>query len=826
MPRRVAAVLISFLSATASTVAQEAPANLTRPLFAKYCLDCHGAEADKKRLRLDTLPADFETRQTNRHWARVLDKLQSGEMPPPRRKSRPTAEERRQAEDWIQKRLAAADLTRQRAEGRVVLRRLNRTEYENTLHDLLGIDTKLASLLPEDSSVGGFDNNAGAMRLSAVHMERYLEAADLALDDAISSDRDPPPVRKQTFRYDFTNDSQAHWTLMKDGYAIFFMPGSISYPLRAFSAPRAGRYRVRIKAFAYQSDEPVTMRVAVGDIYQLNGAGAQGDATHHLVGYLEVPAGKPTVVEFVDSFHFGDTIRIDPYNMLRPTNYAEAKKYRHGKVEMSQYLGAGLGVGDIEIEGPLNEIWPPESHTRLFGKMPQVAVAGGKVKKKNGREPDRPRFVVSSTEPARDAERILRAFLPNAYRRPVTDAEVRPFVELVQAHLKDGYNFEEAVRVGLKAALCSPGFLYLSARPGPLDGCALASRLSYFLWNSMPDQELLDVAARGTLAKPEVLRQQVERMLRHPRSHRFTENFVGQWLDLRNIGFTMPDPDLFPDFDEFLHTSSVRETERFFEELLTNDLSLLNFVDSDFAVINERLAWHYRIPGVKGVELRKVKLPRESGRGGVLTQASVLKVTANGTTTSPVVRGVWVLRNILGQPPPPPPANVPAIEPDIRGAVTIREQLAKHRQIASCAACHAKIDPPGFALECFDPIGGRRDFYRLGYRSSPSAPVVRQTVNKDWDIAFRKGLPVDATGETAGGKRFRDIAEFKRILLEDKDQIARCLTEKLLVYATGGAIRPADREVVERIVSRIGRKNYGFRTLIHEVVQSPVFLNK
>jgi hypothetical protein len=337
----------------------------------------------------------------------------------------------------------------------------------------------------------------------------------------------------------------------------------------------------------------------------------------------------------------------------------------------------------------------------------------------------------------------------------------------------------------------------------------------------MPDEELLDLAATETLADPAVLRQQVERMLRDPRSHRFTENFLGQWLGLRDIGATMPDPAIYAEYDELLKVSSVRETELFFEELLKNDLSLLNLVDSDFSMLNERLAWHYAIPEVKGQEFRKVKLPPQSGRGGMLTQASVLKVTANGTNTSPVLRGAWVLKNIIGRPAPPPPADVPAIEPDIRGAVTIREQLAKHRQNASCAACHDKIDPPGFALECFDPIGGRRDFYRAS-----AGELVFVDIVKGWRISFWKGRPVDASGETANGRHFSDITEFKRILLEDKDQIARNLTEKLLVYATGSIIRPADRAAVEAIVARGRARNYGLRSLVHDIVQSRVFLNK
>jgi hypothetical protein len=809
-------LVASFGSPAQAAIANDkAHDNVVRPFLVKHCLPCHGEGATKARLRLDRLPSWFAAKGASDSWAKVYDKLRTGLMPPSKR-PQPSPAQVRKVLEWIQAGLIAADKT----EGRVVLRRLNRVEYENTLHDLLGIDTRLRDLLPEDENVGGFDNNARALRLSAVHLERYLEAADRALDHAICNDRDPPKKLRKKYRFRFKGNSQAAWTTSKGDYEVLFGPGSIAYSLNDFHAPREGRYRVRIRAFAYQSKQPVTMRVAAGDIYQLNGSsGATGDTFCHLVGYYDVPPNKANVVEFVDWLRPNDTIRIDPYNTLR--NYADRSQYRSGKIDMAEYTGPGLAIGEIEIEGPLVEQWPPESHRRLLGKSPLVAVPGGRTKPRYRFDQPRPLFVVTAKQPTKEAEGILRKFLPRAFRRPVTGAEVRPFLALVTSRLADGYTFEEALRVGLKAVLCSSDFLYRKEKPGRLDGPALASRLSYFLWTSMPDEALLNLAAEGKLTQPAVLRQQVERMLRDPKAHRFTENFLGQWLQLRDIGATMPDPTLYPEYDELLKVSSVRETELFFEELLANDLSLLNLVDSDFAMLNERLAWHYGIPGVQGQRLRKVTLPKGSHRGGVLTQASVLKVTANGTNTSPVLRGAWVLKKIVGQPSPPPPANIPAIEPDIRGAVTIRDQLAKHRQNASCATCHNKIDPAGFALEGFDPIGGRRDFYR-----ATTGPVVSVDVTKGWRIHFRKGRTVDASGETAGGKRFRDVTEFKRILLEDKDQVARNVVETLLVYATGSVIRPADRAAVEAIVAQSRARKYGLRNLIHEVVQSRVFLNK
>ena len=284
---------------------------------------------------------------------------------------------------------------------------------------------------------------------------------------------------------------------------------------------------------------------------------------------------------------------------------------------------------------------------------------------------------------------------------------------IVQAKLDGGYTFEQAMRAALKGVLISPEFLFLREQPGKLDDFALASRLSYFLWSTMPDDELFALAEQQKLSQPDVLRQQVERMLASPKAAAFTENFVGQWLGLREIDATEPSHIFYPEFDHLLKVSMIRETELFFDEVLKHDLSLTNFVASDFTMLNGRLAKHYGIPGVEGWEFHKTPLPPDSHRGGVLTMASVLKVTANGTTTSPVLRGAWVLDRILGTPPSPPPDDVPAIDPDIRGATTIREQLAKHRSVESCGVCHRKIDPPGFALESFDCIGGWRDKYRV-----------------------------------------------------------------------------------------------------------------
>jgi len=391
-------------------------------------------------------------------------------------------------------------------------------------------------------------------------------------------------------------------------------------------------------------------------------------------------------------------------------------------------------------------------------------------------------------------------------------------VELAGSGLKQGRTFEDALRLGLKAVLCSPDFLYLKTSPGRLNDFELACRLSYFLWSTMPDDPLLELAAKGQLGTPDTLHAQVERMLNDPRAHAFTENFTGQWLNIRDVFATTPEMSLYRDYDDLLGQSMVRETHLFFEEMLKGDRNLLEFIHSDWSFLNERLAQHYGIAGVKGHSFRKVGLPADSHRGGVLTQASVLKVTANGLATSPVRRGAFVLDRILGTPPRQPPEDVEAIEPDVRGATTIRAQLAKHRENGGCANCHRQIDPPGFALENFDVIGHWRDRYRI-YANDQTGMGNGPRQTKD-------GALVDSADELARNGKFGNIDEFKTLLLQDEKQIARSLTEKVLVFATGHKIESADRDTLEKIVASVQAKKYGFRTLIHEVVQSDTFRNK
>ena len=412
-----------------------------------------------------------------------------------------------------------------------------------------------------------------------------------------------------------------------------------------------------------------------------------------------------------------------------------------------------------------------------------------------------------------DARRILSSFVPRAFRREITAAEIERYLKLVSDRLDSGRNFESSLRVGLEAVLCSPNFLYLREKSSPqsesISPSELASRIAYFLWSAPPDQSLLEAVKNGDIAA------EVENMLADPKSDQFIKNFTGQWLALRDIDETTPDSKLYPNFNELLQVSMTKESEAFFRKLIEEDLDISKLIDSDFIMANEQLAKLYNIEGVSGLEIRKITLPADSFRGGVLTQAAVLKVTANGTNTSPVVRGVWVLENILGDHVPPPPANIGGIEPDIREATTVREQLDAHRNSESCRSCHQLIDPPGFALESFDPIGAYRENY-LQFKVNP------EHADKGWGSVV-KAKEVDASGELKTGEPFQNIQEFKNLLLRDPNPFARTLTQRLLTYGLGRELGFSDRPAIESIVKKTAESGNGLKTLIREIILSKPF---
>lgn len=773
MPRLRNSLLFATAVFAAADRLPARPADIAR-FTETYCLDCHEGKEAEGNLDLSSMNFNLANAESMRRWVLVHDRVSKGEMPPPK-KRQPSASERTAFVSSL-----ASDLTTAaKAQSDVVLRRLNRNEYQNTVRDLFKIDVQIEGL-PEDSSTDGFDNVGEGLAVSAEAMQAYLNAADQVLNAVFGPSKKPRFIRHETTLQDqvdwkgrpqLANQFGKMFRRTKDGVVIFqsnYCPANLVNFSR-LRAP-AGTYRGMIRARAINSDKPVTLRIYGGDTIV-------NRRERHLVGYFDVPP-EWTTIEFEDRL-------VEPNGTFLPKCYGTEDTRKNADT----WKGAGIEIAEIVIEGPLEE-WPPPSRSQLLGDD-------------------------------QDARKIIERLLPKAFRRPIESSEADEYVALFDAASAKGRSFEDSLRVSLKAILCSPEFLFFD-EPGEsqLTQTALASRLSYFLWSSMPDAELTRLALNGELSAN--LRQQIERMLRDPKAKAFTKNFTGQWLSLRDLDFTAPDPNLYPEYDELLRLSMAQETQLFFQEVLDRDLSLMNFIDSDFTFLNSRLAAHYFIPNIEGQHFRKVKLPADTPRGGLLTQASVLKVTANGTYTSPVLRGAWVLDKILGTPSSPPPDNVGSVEPDTRGATTIREQLAKHRKISACASCHNRIDPPGFALECFDPIGGYRNKYRTTDRSGGHPGIKRAPFTWAW-VRFRMGPLVDATGTMPTGEPFADIHEFKRLLAKDPDQLTRNLARKLLTYALGRKIGFADRPVVEEIVRQTREQNYGFRSLVHAIVLSPAF---
>lgn len=749
----------------------------------QHCLQCHESAADTG-FDLSTLDGNLDHEETLRRWTSIHDQIATGRMPPPD-SAQPSAQARKTIVAELADQLTQSDQRR----GQVSVRRLNRYEYEKSVRDLFDIYIDVKEILPPDTSLDGFDNVGDALAISPEAALAYLAAADAVIDTIIGPSKPPAKIFHQTNLLDQkTHDGKPQLESQigkmfrqTDNGLVIFQSGYCPTNLVNFARLRApaGTYRGTLRVRAVQSDKPVTLRIYAGDTIV-------GRREQHVVGYYDVPPGDWTTVEFVDRL-------FEPGGTFLPKCYGTIDTRK----DADTYPEPGIEIGDITIEGPL-ESWPPTSRTKLLG---DVDLESGTID---------------------DLRKIIIKVLPQIFRRPLREGEADAFLQIGQATIDRGGTFEAALRNTLKAVLCSPSFLFFDERIDQTStSFALASRLSYFLWSSVPDAELLTLAASGELNHANTLAAQVERMLADPKSASLNESFVGQWLRLREIDATSPDETLYPEYDELLRISMVEETRRFFAELIDQDLSIMNLIDSDFAILNERMAKHYQIEGVVGQSFRRVKLPQDSVRGGVMTQASVLKVTANGTSTSPVVRGTWVLENLLGRTVPPPPDGVAAVEPDIRGATTLREELAKHRSVESCNGCHSKIDPPGFALESFDVIGGYRQRYRsIGEGDRPS--FARDPITANW-IRYRIALPVDCTGQLDDGRTFADIREFKKLILENEKDFAIAMTRKLATYALGRRIGFSDRPQIEKIVDAAHQRKLGLRSLIHELVQSEMF---
>jgi len=651
--------------------------------------------------------------------------------------------------------------------------------------------------------------------------------------------------------------------------SIFSDAGGFSWS--SFRVPAPGRYRVRVKGY--------TVWVSGGGVDHWNyiGFGAEkaaylNPATYHRPNSDEVWPGRrsepigvyaqssgqsrplaafdftpePSVQEVEVLLTPNEAIQTDPMRLFRTRVNGSEEAYVN---PLAQKDGMpGVAFQWLEVEGPLPDEHATDGYRLMLGDLPmhrldkgeaggvsvaivapppppgQVGGFGGGGRGRFTRTQD-VGVAVESDHPQEDAERLIRGFLARAYRRPVQETDAKRFLALFNQQFELGHGFTKSLLSTYTAILCSPGYLYIQELPGRLDDYALATRLSLFLWNGPPDDELRALAAQSRISRPEVLKAQTNRLLNDSKSRRFIDAFTDYWLDLRKIDDSSPSSTLYNDYelDDPLKLAAVEETRLFVQELFNRNLPARTIVDSDFTFLNERLANHYGIRGVAGVAMRKVSLPKDSVRGGILTQASVLKVTANGTTTSPVIRGVWIIERILGY-HITQPAGIPAIEPDIRGAVTIRQQLDRHRADPTCASCHRTIDPPGFALESFDVMGGWRDRYRAFAENVKPEPGIGLSGQP---FAFHYGLPVDSAGALANGLTFKDIREFKRLLLDREEQtVARNFVSQLATYATGAPIGFSDRKQVQETLDKTRGSQYGVRDIVHRIVESDLFRNK
>ena len=783
----------------------------TAEFLEAHCFDCHGEGAAKGGLDLEKLGHDLSDPAVFAKWERLFDRVALGEMPPAKVTNRPEAMELKAFWAALGPRLVQAHAV---AKG-TVLRRLNRREYENTMNDLFGTALELEKLLPEDGRSGEFDNVGETLGISMQHMGMYIRTAGMVLEEAIANTTEVPMPQKRVGRY--TDDKRMDRYLgdnrlkLVDGSIVRFSAGG--YPrgdIKSVSTREEGFYRVKVSGFAYQSDTPITF--SVGAITFRRGE------EEPIFGYFSFPPGVPGKLHTVELTVFmGDRymIQIEPYGIVDP----DLSRRRKEKIHAREYKGPGLAIHSVEVEGPLVGEFPTRGHKLLLSGVKRTEIPPRNPNDRN-KSKYKPQFEIKSANEKADAEQALGRLANAAFRRPVEPREVTPYVKLFQAERARSEAFEPALRTAAIAVLSSPHFLYLREPAGALDDYALASRLSYFLTRTAPDAELLGLAQAGELRAN--LRAQTERLLKDKRFERFITDFTQSWLNLREMDFTIPDRTLYPEYEPYLRFSMPRETEAFLRELIAGNHPASAIVKTDFAMINDRMAEHYGIDGVAGSQFRKVALPANSWRGGFLSQGSVLKVSANGSATSPVVRGVYVMERILGITPAPPPPNIPGVEPDIRGTVTLRELLDKHRNVVSCASCHNKIDPLGFALESFDVTGLRRDRFRN--RNSESKRV--DAVVRGRLVQYRLGPEVDSSGKFLDGSTYNDFRAYRDYLAKHDDRLARAFAGKLLTFATGRELGFSDRAELDRIVADTAQNKHRLRDVFHRIIQSEIFLKK
>lgn len=781
------------------------------PFLEENCTFCHSAAKQSGGLDLSVLKTVDSLARQREKWDMVLQKIESGEMPP-KGLPRPDPARAREVTKWLSAEFARADRLAKPDPGRVTARRLNRAEYNNTVRDLLGVDLNPAADFPQDDSGYGFDNIGDVLSLSPALMEKYIATAEKLARTAIfgpdvlsptlvrlqSPGRKVIPSKTPLREYDLTGLS-----LPNAFHATHRFPVDGEYIVRIFfggNRPAASEPLQlalwidgeQVKTIEFDPEHLASFEI---DRQELGGKVTEMRA--------RIPAGEHWVAVSLMNLYDGlppryngpnpskrpepPPLEFKPRPGFPPERIAEFKKrFEERRKEVAEMPVNEARIGTIEIGGPYNQTKgpSPESLKRIFTC---------------GHEP--------GTHTDACATKIVGDLARRAYRRPVTSQEVERLSGLVALAKKQGDSFEEGICLAVQAMLISPHFLFrieFGAQTGrtddatPIGDYEMASRLSYFLWSSMPDEALLQAAAQGRLRKPEGLAAEVRRMVRDPKSRALVENFAGQWLELRKLESVKPDTDRFPDFEEYLRLSMRRETELFFGSILREDRSLVDFLDADYTFLNERLARFYQIPGVKGPAFQKVSLAGNAQRGGLLTQASVLTVSSYATRTSPVLRGKWILENILNQPPPPAPPGVPNLDDSkVGSAASLRQQLEEHRKNATCASCHSRMDPLGFGLENYDAIGNWR--------------------TKDGNF------PIDSAGVLPDGRSFQGPAALKGILKSDRNAFAECMTEKMLTYALGRGLERYDKPVVKSIAKNVATADYRFSQLLIEIVNSLPF---
>jgi mono/diheme cytochrome c family protein len=776
------------------------------PFFSKHCFECHGPKSDDAEVRLDKL-RDAESLAKGLIVLEKSQEMLHGHRMPPKKRPQPSEEEVRPVLAWLEGHSARViDCSSPRNPGRVTLHRLNRAEYNNTIRDLLAVEFRPADSFPVDDAGYGFDNIGDVLSLSPLLLEKYLAAAEAVLEKAIFVDpvvpapikrwdalkaagtTPPPPVAPpggkggggrggpatRVFAYK-NNEVSGDYDFPSDG--------EYAFRVRAFSVAGPDKQRPKVAFFVGDKQLPgFVVGVDVEDASILGikarvGAGKQHVRLVMLNGDEPPPPGGKT--EQPEKAGDAEKKAGQPEKKAaQPEKKAAASQ----KKAVAKSLSMNLFF--FEIEGPLEHTLDrmPESYKRVFVATPSAQM---------------PKAVA--------AEKIIRHFAGRAYRRPVRDDEVGRLMKLWKSADAEGDPFDKSICFVLQAVLVSPHFLFrvesdsLAKEVNGIETVseyALASRLSYFLWSSMPDDTLFDLAAKGQLRSQ--LDPQVRRMLNDPKSNALIENFAGQWLQLRMLHSASPDAKRFPDWDESLREAMIKETELFFSTIVKEDRSLLDFLDAKFTFVNERLAKHYGLPGVKGDKFQRVELKGDQ-RGGLLTQASILTITSHPHRTSPVLRGKWVLENLLDTPPPPPPPNVPALVDDQPGELkgTLRQRLEQHRANPACATCHSRLDPLGFALENFDAIGAWR--------------------TNEGDN------PVDPSGTLPDGRPIAGPDDLKKYLSSRPEVFCRCVAQKMLTYALGRGLEPYDRCAADDIMAALKRNNNRFSVLITAIVHTDAF---